>query len=75
MADLLIFSAKTLVENGRLVFWIPVNREYYSDNKLPSHPNLKLVANCEQTLSTHTSRRCIVMKKVMKAIDNNKLAT
>ena len=64
LADLLIFASKSLTENGRLVFWIPVNREYYSDDKLPSHPNLKLVANCEQWLSTHTSRRCLVMEKV-----------
>jgi tRNA G10 N-methylase Trm11 len=47
-ADLLIFAARSMVEGGRLVFWIPVNRDHYSDDKLPSHPNLRLVANCEQ---------------------------
>ena len=64
-ADLLIFAASSLVDGGRLVFWIPVNREHYSEEKLPSHPRLKLVANCEQWLSSHTSRRCLVLEKVI----------
>ena len=63
-ADLLTFAANSLVEGGRLVFWIPVNREHYSEEKLPTHPNLRMVANCEQWLSSHTSRRCLVLEKV-----------
>jgi tRNA (guanine10-N2)-methyltransferase len=68
-ADLLTFAAKSLVEGGRLVFWIPVNREHYSEDKLPTHPNLKMVANCEQWLSSHTSRRCVVLEKVVFNLD------
>lgn len=62
--DLLNFGAKSLNTSGRLVFWIPVNREEYSVSKLPQHPELKLVENCEQILSTHISRRLIVMEKM-----------
>lgn len=87
--DLLALAARHLVLGGRLVFWIPVNREYYrrhvgtsstetttaagdpeengratSCPYIPHHPCLELVANCEQVLSTHTSRRCLVMEKV-----------
>ena len=30
----------------------------------PSHPALRILANCEQVLSSHTSRRLIVMEKI-----------
>ena len=66
-ADLVDFASKHLVEGGRLVYWIPVNREHYAKNledSLPKHPTLKLVSNCEQVLNSHTSRRCITMEKV-----------
>jgi hypothetical protein len=72
-ADLLTFAANSLVEGGRLVFWIPVNREHYSEEKLPTHPNLKMVANCEQWLSSHTSRRCLVLEKVKSEVDYTNL--
>lgn len=66
--DLVVFASKHLVLGGRTVFWIPVNREHYATEEindvLPSHPCLKLVANCEQTISSHTSRRCLVYEKV-----------
>ena len=61
--DLLNFASDHLSYGGRLVFWIPVIREEYSEEKLPQHPNLKLQANCEQVLSSHTSRRLIVMER------------
>jgi hypothetical protein len=31
---------------------------------VPSHPALRLVADCEQVLSSHTSRRLLVMERV-----------
>lgn len=66
--DLVEFASKHLVEGGRLVYWIPVNREHYAKNQedsLPKHINLKLISNCEQILNSHTSRRCITMEKVI----------
>ena len=62
--DLLNFASNNLSPKGRLVFWVPVIREEYSEDKLPQHPNLKLQANCEQVLSSHTSRRLIVMERI-----------
>ena len=65
--DLLEFASRHLVPGGRLVFWIPVNREHYAKNQqktLPEHPDLELIANCEQVLSSHTSRRCITLQKL-----------
>lgn len=35
----------------------------YSEEMVPLHPCLALISNCEQTLSSHTSRRLIAMEK------------
>ncbi|XP_076275564.1 tRNA (guanine(10)-N(2))-methyltransferase TRMT11 [Rhynchophorus ferrugineus] len=62
-ADLLNFSAKHLKIGGRLVCWFPVFREDYSEQCLPIHPCLKLMANSEQVLSKVTSRRLLTYEK------------
>lgn len=36
----------------------------YTEEIIPRHPCLKLISNCEQMLSSHTSRRLITMEKV-----------
>ncbi|XP_063227536.1 tRNA (guanine(10)-N2)-methyltransferase homolog isoform X2 [Bacillus rossius redtenbacheri] len=61
--DLLQFAVRHLREGGRLVCWVPVVRETYCEEKLPSHPCLKLVYNCEQVLTSYTSRRLITLEK------------
>ncbi|KAM9852732.1 tRNA (guanine(10)-N(2))-methyltransferase TRMT11 [Aulostomus maculatus] len=62
--DLLNFSAHHLVLGGRLVYWLPVYRPEYCEEMIPLHPCLQLISNCEQTLSSHTSRRLITMEKI-----------
>ncbi|XP_076006702.1 tRNA (guanine(10)-N(2))-methyltransferase TRMT11 [Genypterus blacodes] len=62
--DLLKFSAQHLVTGGRLVYWLPVYRPEYCDEMVPLHTCLRLISNCEQTLSSHTSRRLITMEKI-----------
>lgn len=42
-------------------------REAYSEDGLPSHPCLKLVANCEQVLNKDTSRRLLTFEKIREA--------
>ena len=49
---------------GRLVYWLPVIRQHYSPDNLPSHPALSLVGDMEQVLSSNTSRRLVVMEKM-----------
>ncbi|XP_037533036.1 tRNA (guanine(10)-N2)-methyltransferase homolog [Nematolebias whitei] len=49
---------------GRLVYWLPVYRPEYSEEVIPVHPCLRIISNCEQFLSTHTSRRLITMEKI-----------
>ncbi|KAH0622284.1 hypothetical protein JD844_024452 [Phrynosoma platyrhinos] len=62
--DLLKFAAEYLVIGGRLVYWLPVYKPEYTEEIIPRHPCLKLISNCEQTLSSHTSRYLITMEKV-----------
>uniref|UniRef100_A0A3Q3GZU3 tRNA (guanine(10)-N(2))-methyltransferase TRMT11 n=1 Tax=Kryptolebias marmoratus TaxID=37003 RepID=A0A3Q3GZU3_KRYMA len=63
-SDLLNFSAHHLLMGGRLVYWLPVYRPEYSDEMIPGHPCLRQISNCEQALSSHTSRRLITMEKI-----------
>ncbi|EPB68909.1 hypothetical protein ANCCEY_12004 [Ancylostoma ceylanicum] len=70
--DLCDLAAKILLIGAKLSFWFPVVLESYSEACLPFHPALKLLANCEQRLSTKTSsmletsidRRLLVYQKV-----------
>ncbi|XP_075718453.1 tRNA (guanine(10)-N(2))-methyltransferase TRMT11 isoform X4 [Rhinoderma darwinii] len=72
--DLLNFAAEFLVVGGRLVYWLPVYRPEYTDEVVPRHPCLKLISNCEQMLSSHTSRRLITMEKVKEFEDKDQYA-
>nr|CAH0109655.1 unnamed protein product [Daphnia galeata] len=71
--DLLNFAANNLKLHGRLVFWIPIIRMEYDPDLLPEHPCLETIANSEQILNLHSSRRLITMQKIMEpkeAIDS-----
>ncbi|XP_015279318.1 PREDICTED: tRNA (guanine(10)-N2)-methyltransferase homolog isoform X2 [Gekko japonicus] len=70
--DLLKFAAEYLVIGGRLVYWLPVYKPEYTEEILPQHPCLKLISNCEQTLSSHTSRHLITMEKVKEFEDEDR---
>ncbi|CAL4061346.1 unnamed protein product, partial [Meganyctiphanes norvegica] len=61
--DLLEFAARHLRIGGRLVFWLPIFREDYTPDQVPSHPCLKQIDNCEQALTMHSSRRLITLQK------------
>lgn len=69
--DLLKFSAKHLKISGRCVCWFPVFREDYTEEELPFHPCLKLVANSEQILSKNTSRRLLTFEKIKEPSDDD----
>uniref|UniRef100_A0A8C3HZK8 tRNA (guanine(10)-N(2))-methyltransferase TRMT11 n=1 Tax=Chrysemys picta bellii TaxID=8478 RepID=A0A8C3HZK8_CHRPI len=69
--DLLNSAAEYLVMGGRLVYWLPVYKPEYTEEIIPRHPCLKLISNCEQMLSSHTSRRLITMEKVKEFEDND----
>ncbi|XP_041968045.1 tRNA (guanine(10)-N2)-methyltransferase homolog isoform X2 [Aricia agestis] len=63
-SDLLNFAARHLELHRRLICWYPVVRSDYSDEELPSHPCLELVANSEQVLSKLTARRLLTYEKI-----------
>lgn len=62
--DLLNFATAHLKLHGRLVSWIPVYKAEYDPEKLPKHPCFRLIANSEQTLTGHTSRRLLTWEKM-----------
>uniref|UniRef100_T1IPG6 tRNA (guanine(10)-N(2))-methyltransferase TRMT11 n=1 Tax=Strigamia maritima TaxID=126957 RepID=T1IPG6_STRMM len=62
--DLLDLSVQLLRLGGRLVYWLPVNKEDYSEYNLPTHPCFKVVHNSEQLIAKHSSRRLITMEKI-----------
>lgn len=64
MSDLLDLAARTLLMGGRLVYLLPVARKTYSDEVVPAHPCLAVVANSEEQLTSHYSRRLVTMEKV-----------
>lgn len=68
--DLLLFSAQHLKMGGRLVCWIPFYREDYSDERIPTHSSLQIVANSEQILSGYSSRRLITYEKIAEPTDD-----
>mmetsp|Transcript_4706 Transcript_4706/g.8847 ORF Transcript_4706/g.8847 Transcript_4706/m.8847 type:complete len:429 (-) Transcript_4706:212-1498(-) len=62
--DLLDFSAKVLRVGGRLVYLLPTDRDVYDIRDIPVHPDLRLVANSENLLSSRISRRLITLEKI-----------
>jgi len=64
LGDLLNFSARSLRTGGRLVYWLPVIRQNYRPEIAPKHPGLITVVDNEQVLSSHASRRLIVMERI-----------
>jgi len=56
-------SLKKCGYNGlKLLF--PVSGINYTNDAIPQHPNLSILANCEQKLTRGYARRCIVMEKI-----------
>uniref|UniRef100_A0AC35TRD1 UPF0020 domain-containing protein n=1 Tax=Rhabditophanes sp. KR3021 TaxID=114890 RepID=A0AC35TRD1_9BILA len=62
--DLVNLGARNLVVGGRIGYWFPVFPQEYSDDVVPLHPSLRLVANCEQPLGIKYSRRLLVFEKI-----------
>ncbi|XP_071854597.1 tRNA (guanine(10)-N(2))-methyltransferase homolog isoform X2 [Apostichopus japonicus] len=71
--DLLNFSARYLRLHGRLVYWLPVVNAEYSDDHIPQHPCLKVIANSEQKINMTISRRLITMEKYQSMQNINPL--
>lgn len=46
--DILSFAAATLLDGGRLAFWMPTSNEEAEEIQPPTHPCLQIVAVCSQ---------------------------
>ncbi|XP_067118788.1 tRNA (guanine(10)-N2)-methyltransferase homolog [Centruroides vittatus] len=64
--DLLNLCAFCLTLGGRLVYWLPVFKEDFKEDCIPSHPCLALISFCEQVLTSHSSRYLITMEKIFE---------
>ena len=49
--DILEFAAHTLVENGRLSFWMPTANDEDQEIKTPEHPCLEITSVCTQAFN------------------------
>ena len=72
MLDLLDLAATLLVMNGRLVYFLPVAVEEYTEHDIPRHDCLKLISNCEDRLGWKLARRLITMEKIKEPVDKKK---
>ena len=55
MLDLLDLAATLLVMNGRLVYFLPVAVEEYTEHDIPRHDCLKLISNCRRSIRLEIS--------------------
>ncbi|GAB0137806.1 hypothetical protein EsDP_00006059 [Epichloe bromicola] len=61
--DILAFAADTLVDNGRLSFWMPTANNEDQEIPVPMHPSLELVVVCNQKFNKW-SRRLITYRRM-----------
>ncbi|KAK4126032.1 tRNA guanosine-2'-O-methyltransferase [Parathielavia appendiculata] len=61
--SILQFSAQTLVDNGRLSFWMPTANDQNQEIPVPKHPYLEIVSVCTQTFNKW-SRRLITYRRI-----------
>ncbi|KAG5665896.1 hypothetical protein KAF25_010021 [Fusarium avenaceum] len=64
--DILNFAAETLVDEGRLSFWMPTANDEEQEIPVPTHPYLEVVVVCTQPFNKW-SRRLITYRRVPDA--------
>ncbi|KAL3420799.1 tRNA (guanine(10)-N2)-methyltransferase [Phlyctema vagabunda] len=61
--DILDFAALSLVEGGRLSFWMPTSNEQDEEIHAPTHPCLEITSICTQSFNKW-SRRLITYRRI-----------
>ncbi|KAA8591537.1 hypothetical protein FQN60_016911 [Etheostoma spectabile] len=69
-----VFYAESHVPVSQAYHLSDIFTDLYSEEMVPLHPCLRLISNCEQTLSSHTSRRLITMEKIKNPEELDSLA-
>ncbi|KAI1074060.1 tRNA guanosine-2'-O-methyltransferase [Whalleya microplaca] len=64
--DILNFAADTLVDNGRISFWMPTANDEEQEIPVPTHPCLDIVVVCTQVFNKW-SRRLITYQRLPDA--------
>ncbi|KAL2019303.1 hypothetical protein VTK56DRAFT_9770 [Thermocarpiscus australiensis] len=64
--SILQFSAETLVDNGRLSFWMPTANDENQVIPVPTHPYLEILSVCTQNFNKW-SRRLITYRRIPDA--------
>lgn len=62
--DLLAFAVYSVVDGGRLCFWMPTANDEDQELPVPFHPCLELVNSCKQVFTKctyHLFRVCCVV--------------
>lgn len=62
--DILDFAALSLVENGRLSFWMPTSNEEDQEIHAPTHPCLHITSICTQDFNKCEGSRSIASKSI-----------
>lgn len=61
--NILQFSAETLVDNGRVSFWMPTANDQDQEIAVPTHPYLEIVSVCTQTFNKCSSLLPVCQKR------------
>lgn len=61
--DILDFAANTLVDDGRLSFWMPTANDENQEIPTPTHPLMEVVVVCTQSFNKW-SRRLITYRRL-----------
>lgn len=64
--DILDFAALSLVDHGRLSFWMPTANDLEQEIQVPHHPSLRITSVCTQTFN-RWSRRLITYTRIPDA--------
>ncbi|KAL2105349.1 hypothetical protein VUR80DRAFT_8522 [Thermomyces stellatus] len=64
--DILAFATASLVDGGRLAFWMPTSNEEAEEIRPPTHPCLQIVAVCRQDFNKW-SRKLIAYRRIPDA--------
>ncbi|KAH7310407.1 S-adenosyl-L-methionine-dependent methyltransferase [Stachybotrys elegans] len=64
--DILVFASETLVDGGRLSFWMPTANDEEQEIAIPTHPCLELVSACIQPFYKW-SRRLLTYRRLPDA--------
>jgi tRNA G10 N-methylase Trm11 len=57
--DILDFAALSLVDNGRLSFWMPTANDQDKEIQVPLHQCLQITSVCTQTFNRCEYARCV----------------